>query len=60
MPLLNWIYEQEAQSRVAAFALYQLFADLLLRQLLTEPYSSLILRWQEGQSYWFRFSYVMT
>jgi len=40
---------QEAQSRVAAFALYQFFADLPLRQLLTEPYSSLILRWQEGE-----------
>ncbi|CAD6263671.1 unnamed protein product [Miscanthus lutarioriparius] len=42
-------FVQEAQSRVAAFALYQFFADLPLRQLLTEPYSSLILRWQEGE-----------
>ncbi|CAL5067816.1 unnamed protein product [Urochloa decumbens] len=40
---------EEAQSRVAAFALYQFFADLPLRQLLTEPYSSLVLRWQEGE-----------
>ncbi|KAL6650601.1 hypothetical protein ACP70R_009526 [Stipagrostis hirtigluma subsp. patula] len=40
---------EEAQSRVAAFALYQFFADLPLRQLLTEPYASLVLRWQEGE-----------
>ncbi|XP_062225671.1 DExH-box ATP-dependent RNA helicase DExH7, chloroplastic isoform X2 [Phragmites australis] len=40
---------EEVQSRVAAFALYQFFADLPLRQLLTEPYSSLVLRWQEGE-----------
>ncbi|XP_034601824.1 DExH-box ATP-dependent RNA helicase DExH7, chloroplastic isoform X2 [Setaria viridis] len=40
---------EEAQSRVAAFALYQFFADLPLRHLLTEPYSSLVLRWQEGE-----------
>ena len=50
---MNWTCEQEAQSRVAAFALYQFFADLPLRQLLTEPYSSLVLRWQEGWCYWF-------
>ncbi|GJN02913.1 hypothetical protein PR202_ga20305 [Eleusine coracana subsp. coracana] len=40
---------EEAQSRVAAFALYQFFADLPLHQLLTEPYSSLVLRWKEGE-----------
>ncbi|KAF8714746.1 hypothetical protein HU200_027269 [Digitaria exilis] len=40
---------EEAQSRVAAFALYQFFADLPLRQLLAEPYSSLVLKWQEGE-----------
>ncbi|KAL6885885.1 hypothetical protein ACP4OV_010146 [Aristida adscensionis] len=40
---------EEAQNRVAAFALYQFFADLPLRQLLAEPYSSLVLRWQEGE-----------
>uniref|UniRef100_A0A0E0P9C1 Probable ATP-dependent RNA helicase spindle-E n=1 Tax=Oryza rufipogon TaxID=4529 RepID=A0A0E0P9C1_ORYRU len=40
---------EEAQNRVAAFALYQFFADLSLRQLLIEPYASLVLRWQEGE-----------
>lgn len=44
----EYVSVQEAQSRVATFALYQLFADLPLRQLLIEPYSSLVLRWQEG------------
>ncbi|KAG8082024.1 hypothetical protein GUJ93_ZPchr0014g47167 [Zizania palustris] len=41
---------EEAQTRVAAFALYQFFADLPLRQLLIEPYASFVLRWQEGES----------
>ncbi|VAH47845.1 unnamed protein product [Triticum turgidum subsp. durum] len=45
----EYVSVQEAQSRVATFALYQLFADLPLRQLLIEPYSSLVLRWQEGE-----------
>lgn len=45
----EYVSVQEAQSRVATFALYQLFADLPLCQLLIEPYSSLILGWQEGE-----------
>ncbi|KAJ4756658.1 ATP-dependent RNA helicase [Rhynchospora pubera] len=35
-----------AQSKVASFALYQLFSDLPLCQLLADPYSSLVLKWQ--------------
>lgn len=45
----EYVSVEEAQSSVAAFALYQFFADLPLRQLLIEPYSSLVLRWQEGE-----------
>ncbi|KAJ3700380.1 hypothetical protein LUZ61_004085 [Rhynchospora tenuis] len=37
---------EEAQSKVASFALYQLFADLPICQLLAEPYSSLVLKWK--------------
>uniref|UniRef100_A0A0D9W527 Probable ATP-dependent RNA helicase spindle-E n=1 Tax=Leersia perrieri TaxID=77586 RepID=A0A0D9W527_9ORYZ len=44
----EYLSVEEAQNRVAAFALYQFFADLSLRQLLIEPYASLVLRWQEG------------
>ncbi|XP_078172951.1 RNA helicase family protein isoform X1 [Carex rostrata] len=39
---------EEAQSKVASFALYQLFADLPLHQILAEPYSSLVSKWQNG------------
>ncbi|KAF8411855.1 hypothetical protein HHK36_004414 [Tetracentron sinense] len=41
---------EDAQNRVAAFALYRLFPDLPVHQLVTEPYSSFVTQWQEGES----------
>ncbi|XP_057251460.1 DExH-box ATP-dependent RNA helicase DExH7, chloroplastic isoform X4 [Beta vulgaris subsp. vulgaris] len=41
---------EEAQNRVAAFALYRLFPDIPTRFLITEPYASLIVKWEEGES----------
>lgn len=39
---------QDAQNRVAAYALCQLFPDLPIQLVVTEPYSSLSFRWKEG------------
>ncbi|OAY64742.1 ATP-dependent RNA helicase Dhx29 [Ananas comosus] len=39
----------DAQNRVAAFALYQFFPELPLNQMLVEPYSSLVLKWQKDE-----------
>lgn len=39
---------QDAQNRVAAFALCQLFPDLPVQLVVTEPYSSLIFQWKGG------------
>ncbi|XVE67464.1 hypothetical protein DITRI_Ditri08aG0163400 [Diplodiscus trichospermus] len=41
---------EDAQNRVAAFALCQLFPDLPVQLVVTEPYSSLIFQWKEGES----------
>jgi len=40
---------QKSQNKVAAFALYQLFPDLPLCQMLKEPYSSLVEKWEKGE-----------
>ncbi|KAK2966090.1 hypothetical protein RJ640_025586 [Escallonia rubra] len=52
LPSLDETFEsaEDAQNRVAAFALYRLFPDLPVHLLVTEPYASLILNWEEGQS----------
>ncbi|KAL4654864.1 hypothetical protein ACB092_01G411400 [Castanea dentata] len=41
---------EDAQNRVAAFALCQLFPDLPVHLLVTEPYASLVMQWKEGES----------
>jgi ATP-dependent RNA helicase DHX29 len=41
---------QDAQNRVAAFALHQLFPDLPIHLAIINPYSSLVLQWKQGNS----------
>ncbi|KAJ0020057.1 hypothetical protein Pint_31398 [Pistacia integerrima] len=41
---------EDAQNRVAAFALYHLFPDFPIHLAITEPYASLVLQWIEGES----------
>ncbi|KAF5200714.1 Dexh-box atp-dependent rna helicase dexh4 protein, partial [Thalictrum thalictroides] len=41
---------EDAQNRVAAFALYRLFTEYPVDQLITEPYSSHVMKWMEGDS----------
>ncbi|KAL8528983.1 hypothetical protein ACS0TY_006448 [Phlomoides rotata] len=40
---------EDAQNRVAAYALHHLFPDLPVHFALLEPYASLVLRWKEGE-----------
>ncbi|CAK9165421.1 unnamed protein product [Ilex paraguariensis] len=40
---------EDAQNRVAAFALYRLFQDIPFHLLITEPYASLVRQWEEGE-----------
>ncbi|XP_031390935.1 DExH-box ATP-dependent RNA helicase DExH7, chloroplastic [Punica granatum] len=40
---------EDAQNKVAAFALYQLFPDLPVHLVITEPYASLVRRWMEDE-----------
>ncbi|KAI7745964.1 hypothetical protein M8C21_029271 [Ambrosia artemisiifolia] len=39
---------EDAQNRVAAYALYQLFPDLPVHLMMADPYASLVLQWLEG------------
>ncbi|XP_015580752.1 DExH-box ATP-dependent RNA helicase DExH7, chloroplastic isoform X1 [Ricinus communis] len=41
---------EDAQNRIAAFALHQLFPDLPVHLIVSDPYDSLILQWKEGES----------
>lgn len=48
---VNAFHLQDAQNRVAAFALHQLFPDIPIHLIVTDPYASLILQWKEGNSF---------
>ncbi|KAI3445599.1 hypothetical protein Pfo_002264 [Paulownia fortunei] len=39
---------EDAQNRVAAYALHYLFPDLPVQLALSEPYASMVLKWKEG------------
>ncbi|KAG7585353.1 Helicase C-terminal [Arabidopsis thaliana x Arabidopsis arenosa] len=41
---------QDAQNRVAAFALHKLFSDMPVHFAITEPYASLVLIWKQEES----------
>ncbi|KAM5573325.1 DExH-box ATP-dependent RNA helicase DExH7, chloroplastic-like [Rosa sericea] len=41
---------EDAQNRVAAYALCQLFPDLPIHLVITEPYASLVVQWKEGET----------
>ncbi|KAG4378233.1 hypothetical protein AAZX31_17G001000 [Glycine max] len=41
---------EDAQNKVAAYALYKLFPDIPVHLPITEPYTLLIMKWMEGES----------
>ncbi|XP_057978145.1 DExH-box ATP-dependent RNA helicase DExH7, chloroplastic isoform X2 [Malania oleifera] len=51
LPVQDEISEtaEDAQNRVSAFALCHLFPDLPVQLLITEPYASLVIQWNEGE-----------
>ncbi|KAK7363934.1 hypothetical protein VNO77_06099 [Canavalia gladiata] len=41
---------EDAQNKVAAYALYKLFPDIPVHLPITDPYALLVLKWMEGES----------
>ncbi|KEH32765.1 ATP-dependent RNA helicase [Medicago truncatula] len=52
LPDQNEIFEsaEDAQNKVAAYALFQLFPDVPIHFPITEPYASVVMKWMEGES----------
>ncbi|WJX97043.1 RNA helicase [Trifolium repens] len=52
LPDQNEAFEsaEDAQNKVAAYALFQLFPDFPIHLLITEPYASVVMKWMEGES----------
>ncbi|GAU44651.1 hypothetical protein TSUD_204320 [Trifolium subterraneum] len=52
LPDQNEAFEsaEDAQNKVAAYALFQLFPDFPFHLLITEPYASVVMKWMEGES----------
>ncbi|MCH89377.1 ATP-dependent RNA helicase DHX29-like, partial [Trifolium medium] len=50
LPDQNEAFEsaEDAQNKVAAYALFQLFPDFPIHLLITEPYASVVMKWMEG------------
>ncbi|KAI5414339.1 hypothetical protein KIW84_040007 [Lathyrus oleraceus] len=52
LPDQNEIFQsaEDAQNKVAAYALSQLFSDVPIHLVITEPYASVFMKWMEGES----------
>nr|XP_027190710.1 DExH-box ATP-dependent RNA helicase DExH7, chloroplastic isoform X2 [Cicer arietinum] len=52
LPDQNETFEsaEDAQNKVAAYALFQLFPDVPVHLLITEPYALAVIKWMEGES----------
>ncbi|KAJ8755628.1 hypothetical protein K2173_022223 [Erythroxylum novogranatense] len=46
----TFVSTEDAQNKVAAFALIELFPNLPIHVVITEPYASLVLQWKRGAS----------
>lgn len=53
LKFLHFTCLQDAQNKVAAYALFQLFPDIPVHLLITEPYALVVLKWMEGKVFFF-------